>query len=56
MSTEEKTFSDGFINDLIDLIQRCIANGTNSVNLSTEVDDVVVSIDIAFSAEKIVHG
>ena len=53
ISDMEKEFSDGFIKDLMDLFEACIANDTNSVNLSTEVDDVAVSIDITFSAKTI---
>lgn len=49
MSITEKTFSDGFIDDIVDLIKLCIANNTDNVQLSKEIDGVVISVDMAFS-------
>lgn len=51
MSDMERDFSDGFVDDILYLIRLCMANGTDNVRLSREIEGVVIGIDMTFSIE-----
>lgn len=51
MSDMERDFSDGFVDDLLYLIRLCMANDTDNVRLSREIDGTVISVDMTFSIE-----
>ena len=49
VDTPVKRFSNGFLSDLIYLIETCQKNNANNIDLYYNVDDKVMKINISFS-------
>lgn len=49
--TNEKEFSEGFMHDIADLLDMCVAGGTDSIELKFNVNNKTLRIDITFSID-----
>lgn len=47
-----KKFSDGFMQDLADLLEICVNNGTDSIDLGFEINGQRLNAAIIFSVEE----
>ena len=47
-----KAFSEGFMQDIADLLEYCVENKTDSVELNFEINGTKLQVDIAFSIGK----
>ena len=48
----EKEFTQGFVNDIADLLKLCIENNTDSVTLNQDFGKGKLTIDITFSVSE----
>jgi hypothetical protein len=49
---EDKTFSEGFMHDIADLLELCMKNQTDNIGLTFEINGKVLDLDITFSVRK----
>lgn len=49
----EREFSEGFMHDIADLLQACLENNTDNVELSFNTNGIKWSIDITFSISQV---
>jgi len=49
---EDKTFSEGFMQDIADLLKVCMENQTDNIGLTFEINGNVLDLDITFSVSK----
>ena len=47
----EKNFSEGFLIDMADLMQMCVDNDTDTIQIEMEAGGGKVTIDITFSTD-----
>ena len=47
-----KDFSEGFMHDIADLLEYCVENKTDSLELNFEINGTKLQVDIAFSIGK----
>ena len=52
MNITEKEFTQGFVNDIADLLKLCIENNTDSVILNQDFGKGKLTIDITFSVSE----
>ena len=52
MKDMEKEFSEGFMQDLADLLQYCMENKTDSVELGFDYDKTYLQVNITFSVKE----
>lgn len=50
--SNRKEFSDGFMQDIADLLEWCVKNQTDSIGLTFNIDGKVLDLDITFSVSK----
>lgn len=55
MSDVEKEFSEGFMQDLANLLQYCMENKTDSVKLGFNYDKTYLQVDITFLVRQVVQ-
>lgn len=55
MENTDKEFSDGFMQDLADLLQYCMENNTDSVELGFYYNEKRLQVDITFSVRQVVQ-
>ena len=55
MKDMEKEFSEGFMQDLADLLQYCMENKTDSVELGFDYRKSHLQVDITFSVKEMVQ-
>ena len=48
----DKEFSEGFMNDIADLLKFCMKNNTNNIELNFNINGRELNIDITFSIIK----
>ena len=47
-----KTFSEGFMQDLVTLLEYCVENNTDNVELNFDINGRELQVDIAFSIKE----
>ena len=50
--SDRKDFSDGFMQDIADLLELCMKDKTDSIGLTFEINGNVLDVDITFSVSK----
>lgn len=45
----DKEFSEGFMHDIADLLELCMKNKTDNVDLNFDIDDKTLGVNITFS-------
>jgi len=48
----EKEFSEGFMHDIADILELCMKNNTDNVDLVFDINDVKFGVNITFSIDK----
>lgn len=48
----DKDFSEGFMRDIADLLEYCVENKTDSLELNFDINGTELQVDIAFSIRK----
>lgn len=49
----DKEFSEGFMNDVADLLELCMKNNTDNIELNFNINGRELNMDITFSVRKI---
>ena len=48
----DKNFSNGFMQDIADLLEACMENKTDNVDLDFEINGIHLGVNITFSIRK----
>lgn len=48
----EREFSEGFMHDLADILQFCLENKTDNVDLTFEINGCLLGVNITFTVEQ----
>lgn len=48
----DKKFSEGFLHDIVDLMEMCKENNTDNVDLTYSFDDYELNVNITFSVKQ----